>query len=94
MLKRRFSALLNSFTPLSRLLAVAMTLKPLAACTSSPSSGIGSVFSDRIVISVSCTSAGMRVSSSMRAIVPVAIAFMTGLGTIASRDGPLASSSA
>ena len=47
-LNRRRSALDSSLTPRSRSLAVAMTLKPLRACTSVPSSGIGSVFSDRI----------------------------------------------
>ena len=81
-------------TPLSRLLAVAMTLKPGRACTSSSSSGTGSVFSDRMVISESCTSDGMRVSSSTRAIAPVSIARITGPGTRASRDGPSASSRA
>ena len=45
-----------------------MTLNPLRACTSVSSSGIGSVFSDRIVMSASCTSDGMRVSSSIRAM--------------------------
>ena len=70
-LKRRFSAEDRSCTPLSRSFAVAITLKPRRACTSSLSSGIGSVFSDRIVMSASCTSAGMRVSSSTRAIEPV-----------------------
>ena len=81
-------------TPRSRSFAVAMTLKPLRACTSSLSSGIGSVFSDRIVMSVSCTSAGIRVSSSTRAMRPSAMARKTGLGTSASRDGPSASSRA
>ena len=57
-------------TPRSRSLAVAITLKPWTAWTSSSSSGIGSVFSDRIVISASCTSDGMRVSSSTRASLP------------------------
>ena len=52
-LKRRRSALLeSSLTPRSRSLAVAMALKPLAACTSSPSSGMGRVFSERMVMSV------------------------------------------
>ncbi len=93
-LKRRRRALESSLTPLSRSLAVAIRLKPRTAWTSSPSSGIGSVFSDRMVIRVSCTSAGMRVSSSTRAIMPSAMARMTGLGTRASRLGPLASSCA
>ena len=91
-LKRRRSALDSSLTPRSRSLAVAIRLKPRTACTSSPSSGIGSVFSDRTVIRLSCTSAGMRVSSSTRAVMPSAIARITGLGTRASRLGPLASS--
>ena len=42
------------------------------------SSGTGSDFSERIVISASCTSAGMRVSSSTRASAPRRIARMTG----------------
>jgi hypothetical protein len=71
-----------------------MTLKPLRAATSSPSSGIGSTFSDRIVISESCTSDGMRVISSMRAIEPRDIALSTGLSTRAPRLGPSASSRA
>ncbi len=43
-------ALDSSLTPLSRLLAVAITLNPLLACTSVLSSGMGRVFSERIVI--------------------------------------------
>ena len=94
MLNRRRSALDSSLTPRSRSLAVAITLKPLRACTSVFSSGTGSVFSDRIVISASCTSDGIRVSSSTRAIAPVRIARMTGLGTSAASVGPSASSRA
>ena len=90
MLNRLRSALDRSFTPRSRSLAVAITLKPRTACSSVPSSGTGSVFSDRMVISASCTSDGIRVSSSTRAIWPPAIARITGLGTSASRDGPSA----
>jgi len=71
-----------------------MTENPCTACTSMPSSGTGSVFSDRIVISASCTSEGIRVSSSTRAIRPSAIAVMTGDGIIAAFDGPSASSRA
>ena len=93
-LKRRLSAEDSSLTPLSRLFAVAMRLKPRTACTSSLSSGMGRVFSDRMVISVSCTSAGMRVSSSTRAMRPSDMARMSGLSTSAARDGPLESSSA
>ncbi len=93
-LNRRRSAEDRSLTPLSRSLAVAMTLKPRSACTSVPSSGTGSVFSDSMVISASCTSAGIRVSSSMRAIAPVRIATITGEGTSAPSVGPSASSRA
>ena len=91
-LKRRLSAADSSFTPLSRLLAVAITLKPRVACTSEPSSGMGSIFSDSTVISESCTSAGMRVSSSTRAILPLRMACISGLGTSAFSEGPWASS--
>jgi len=93
-LKRRRSAEDRSLTPRSRSLAVAMTLKPFTACTSIPSSGTGRVFSDSTVISASCTSAGMRVSSSMRATAPRRIAVMTGEGTSAAGLGPSASSRA
>ena len=93
-LNRRRSADDSSLTPRSRSFAVAMMLNPLRACTSSPNSGMGSVFSDRIVMSVSCTSDGTRVSSSTRAIAPSSIARYTGLGTSAARDGPSASSRA
>ena len=88
---RRLRAEDRSLTPLSRLLAVAMTLNPWTACTSVSSSGTGSVFSDRIEMRASCTSAGTRVSSSMRTRLPVCIARMTGLGTSAASDGPSAS---
>ena len=93
-LKRRRIALERSLTPRSRSLAVAITLKPWTAWISSSSSGIGSDFSDRIVISASCTSDGIRVSSSTRASLPASIARYTGPGTSASRDGPSASSRA
>ena len=65
-----------------------MTLKPLVAWTSIPSSGMGRDFSDRIVISASCTSDGIRVSSSTRASAPDSMARSTGLGTSACRLGP------
>jgi hypothetical protein len=91
-LNRRRSAADRSLTPRSRSFAVAMTLKPLTACTSMPSSDTGSVFSDRIVISASWTSDGMRVSSSTRAMRPSRIAVITGDGTIAAGVGPSASS--
>ena len=74
---------------------MAITLKPLAACISAPSSGIGSVFSDKIMIRASCTSAGIRVSSSIRTSAPLRIAVITGDGTKApARSGPSASSRA
>lgn len=94
MLNRRRSALDSSLTPRSRSLAVAMTLNPRTAWTSWPSSGSGRVFSDRMVISESCTSAGMRVSSSIRAVMPSDMARISGLGTSASRLGPCARSCA
>ena len=59
-----------------------------------PSSGTGSVFSDSTVISASCTSAGIRVSSSIRTTLPARIAVMTGEATSASGDGPSAISRA
>jgi hypothetical protein len=93
-LKRRRSALERSFTPLSRLLAVAMTLKPLRACCSIPSSGTAIVFSDSRLMSVSCTSDGTRVSSSTRAIAPSRMQVITGLSTSAASLGPSASSRA
>ena len=68
-----------------------MTEKPGTAWNSMPSSGTGSVFSDSTVIKVSCTSAGMRVSSSMRAILPSFMALTSGLGINAFSDGPWAS---
>ena len=91
-LKRRRSALDSSLTPRSRSLAVAITLKPRTAWVSLPNSGTGRVFSDRMVIRLSCTSAGMRVSSSIRASLPSAIARISGEGTRASRLGPWVSS--
>ena len=94
MLKRRRSALERSLTPRSRLLAVAITLKPFSAWTSVPSSGTVIVFSERIVISPSWTSDGIRVSSSIRTSAPSRIAVITGLGTSACGPGPSASSRA
>jgi hypothetical protein len=49
---------------------------------------------NKMVISASCTSEGIRVSSSTRVIWPPAMARITGLGTSASRDGPSAISRA
>ena len=89
-LKRRCKALESSFTPRSRSLAVAMMLKPRVACTSVLSSGMGKVFSERIVIKASCTSDGMRVSSSIRTNWPCCMPCITGLGTKARSEGPSA----
>ena len=94
MLNRRFNAADISLTPLSRVLAVAMTEKPLAAGTSSPSSGTESRFSDRMEISASCTSLAQREISSTRAMEPVSMARYTGLFTMASGQGPRAMSMA
>ena len=58
--------------PRSRSLAVAITLKPRAACTCVAGSGTGHVFSDKIVISASWT--WCRVTLPIRAIAPPAIA--------------------
>ena len=93
-LNRRRNAEDSSLTHRSRSFAVAMTLNPLRACCSPPSSGMGRVRSDSTVISESCTSDGIRVSSSTRAIRPSAIARRIGLSTSAARDGPSASSRA
>ena len=93
-LKRRFKALDKSLTPLSRLFAVPMILKPRIACTSLFNSGIGSVFSERIVIRVSCTSEPIRVNSSIRPILPSCMAFIIGVCTSAPSLGPSASSRA
>jgi hypothetical protein len=93
-LNRRRSAEDSSLTPRSRSLAVAITLNPLRACTSAFSSGTGRVRSDSTVMSESWTSDGIRVSSSTRAMLPVAMARSTGLSTSAARDGPSAISRA
>jgi len=93
-LLRRFNAEESSLTPLSRLLAVAMMLKPRTAWTAVLSSGIGIIFSERTVMSVSWTSLPIRVSSSKRQILPASIARISGVATSASRLGPWASSCA
>ncbi|MNS80174.1 hypothetical protein D3C72_1138410 [compost metagenome] len=93
-LKRRFNALDNSLTPLSLLLAVAIRLKPFTACTSVFNSGMGNVFSERMVINVSCTSELIRVNSSTLTILPSFIALITGVSTIASITGPAESNRA
>ena len=79
MLNRRFKAADISLTPLSRVLAVAMTEKPFLAATSSPSSGTEMRFSLNREISASCTSEAQREISSTRAMVPVSMARNTGL---------------
>ena len=67
-----FRALLISFTPLSLVLAVPITLKPALAKSSpsSPSSGTFSTLSLRTLIRLSCISAGVRVISSKRVRIP------------------------
>ena len=60
----------SSFTQLSWLLAVAMMLKPRLAQTAEVSSGTGLIFSGRNVISVSCRSQPIRVSTSRRLSLP------------------------
>ena len=92
MLKRLFSAEDISFTPLSRVLAVAIIEKPFLAATSSESSGIDMRFSESIEISASCTSLAHLDISSKRAIVPVSIALYIGLFTSDSKEGPFARS--
>ena len=57
-------------------------------------SGTGRVFSLSTVINASCTSDGMRVSSSTRAMRPSRMATMTGEATRAAGLGPSASSRA
>src|SRR5262249_20696024 len=91
-LNRRLSAEDRSFTPRSRLFAVAMMEKPGWANTmlSVSSSGMETYFSDRIEISASCTSLVARVSSSNRPTTACSIAVMIGDGIIDSRDCPRA----
>ncbi len=91
-LKRRFNAADISLTPLSLVLAVAITENPFLAGTSSASSGTDMRFSERSEISASCTSEAQREISSTRAIVPSSIALNTGLLSIASNEGPFATS--
>ena len=94
-LKRRLSAALISLTPLSLRLAVAMTQNPSrAASECSPSSGMAMRRSERMGTSASWISGWHRVISSMRATLPVAMAWRTGDGTSASVLGPWASSMA
>ncbi len=81
-----------SLTPLSRVLAVAITEKPRLAGTSDLSSGIEIVFSERMEIIASWTSEAQRVISSKRAREPDSMARMIGLGMRASGLGPRAMS--
>ena len=74
MLNRRFRAADISLTPLSRVLAVAMTENPFWAGSSRPSSGTDSRFSDRMEMRASWTSLAQREISSMRAMEPVSMA--------------------
>ena len=94
-LKRRFSAEDSSLTPLSRLLAVAMTLKPRAGVDGSVQlrdrHHLFRQHGDQRVLHVAspCASAprgGRACRPPWRA--------SSGVGTSASRDGPLASSCA
>ena len=90
-LNRRLSAALISFTPRSRVLAVAMTLNPWRAKTmpSVPlSSGIATTRSDSRDSSESWTSSGQRVISSKRTILPSAMPRSIGAGTSDRVDGP------
>ena len=93
-LKRRLSALRQLVDALVAVVGGGDDVEARAPAPRCSSSGIGSVFSDRMVISVSCTSVGMRVSSSTRAILPASIARIIGLGTSACSGGPSASSRA
>ncbi len=70
-----FRALLISFTPLSLVLAVPITLKPGLAKRnpSSPSSGTLSTLSESTLIRLSWISAGVLVISSNRVNIPFSI---------------------
>ena len=80
-LNRRLSALDISFTPLSLVFAVPMTLKPGRANSrpSSPSSGMFRTLSLSTLIKLSCTSAGVRVISSKRVNEVGALAASAGI---------------
>ena len=90
-LKRRFKALLISLIPLSRVLAVAITLNPEEAKRnpSSPSSGMLSTRSLMILIRLSWISRGQRVISSKRVMTlgRVLILADSAHGYGASRNG-------
>ena len=94
MLNLRFRAADISLTPLSLVLAVAMTENPFWAGSSSASSGMEMRFSDKMEINASCTSLAHLDISSKRAMLPVSMARYTGLFIIASLDGPWAMSMA
>ncbi len=94
MLNLLFRAADISLTPLSRVFAVAITEKPFLAGTSRPSSGTEIRFSDKMEIRASCTSLAHREISSTLAMVPVSMAVITGLFSMASREGPWAISMA
>ena len=92
MLNLLFSADDISFTPLSRVFAVAIMENPFFAATSSESSGMDMRFSERMEMRASCTSLAQLDISSNLAIVPVSIALYIGLLTSDSNDGPFARS--
>ena len=94
MLKRRFSAADISFTPLSRVFAVAISEKPRAAACSRFNSGIETRFSESREMRASCTSGAQREISSNRAILPSSIARKIGVFTSARSLGPSAIKSA
>ena len=94
MLNRRFRAADMSFTPRSRVLAVAMMEKPRCAGTSVASSGTEIRFSESSEIIASCTSEAQRVISSKRARLPDSIARKIGLLISDSWLGPRAMSMA
>ena len=94
MLNRRFKAADISLTPLSLVLAVAMTENPFLAGTSMPNSGTEIRFSDKMEIRASLTSEAHLEISSTLAMAPSSMARYTGLGIMASFDGPLAMSMA
>ena len=96
-LNRRFRAALISFTPRSRVFAVAITLNPAMANRlrlSSGSSGTAITRSLRTDRSTSCISSGQRVNSSNRTTLPSRIPRNSGAGTSDRSLGPSARSSA
>ena len=91
-MNRRFRAAESSFTPWSRVFAVAMTLNPGRANTmvSPGSSGTAIALSERTDTSASCTSGTHRVSSSNRSSPPARIATIVGDGMRVWAVGPSA----